>query len=136
MNILIIGSGGREHAIGWKISQSKKTDKLFFAPGNAGTSSLGTNLDIDVNDYNTVKQTALEHRVDLIVVGPEIPLIEGIHDSFSEDKTVQHIKIIGPKKAGAQLEGSTDFAKSFMLRHNIPTAKHLSVTNNNFSEGI
>ncbi len=136
MNILIIGSGGREHAIGWKISQSKKTDKLFFAPGNAGTSSLGTNLDIDVNDYNTVKQTALEHRVDLIVVGPEIPLIEGIHDSFSEDKTVQHIKIIGPKKAGAQLEGSKDFAKSFMLRHNIPTAKHLSVTNNNLSEGI
>lgn len=136
MNILIIGSGGREHAIGWKISQSKKTDKIYFAPGNAGTASLGTNLNIDVNDFNNIKEAALEYKITLIVVGPEIPLIEGIHDFFSEDNAVKHIKIIGPKKAGAQLEGSKDFAKSFMLRHNIPTAKHLSVTNNNLNEGI
>ncbi|WP_372933841.1 phosphoribosylamine--glycine ligase [Mariniphaga sediminis] len=136
MNILIVGSGGREHAIGWKVKQSKKAKNLFFAPGNAGTSSLGTNINTGVNDFPNLKEAILENQIDLVVVGPEVPLAEGIHDFFAKDPELQKIKIVGPKKAGAQLEGSKDFAKDFMFRHNIPTAKYFTVTKNNISEGL
>jgi phosphoribosylamine---glycine ligase len=136
MNILVIGSGGREHALGWKIKQSKKTEKLYFAPGNAGTLELGTNLEVGVSDFQGLKKTVLENQIKLVVVGPEVPLVEGIHDFFASDPELSNIKVVGPKKAGAQLEGSKDFAKEFMIRHNIPTAKYFSVTQNNLNEGI
>jgi phosphoribosylamine--glycine ligase len=136
MNILVIGSGGREHALGWKIKQSKKTGKLFFAPGNAGTEELGENLNVGVSDFENIKKAVLENQIDLVVVGPEIPLAEGIGDFFADDSKLKNIKIVGPKKDGALLEGSKDFAKDFMLRHNIPTAKHLTVNKNNIAEGI
>ena len=136
MNILVIGSGGREHALGWKIKQSKKTGKLFFAPGNAGTEELGVNLSVGVSDFENIKKAVLENKVDLVLVGPEIPLAEGIGDFFAEDSELQHVKMVGPKKDGALLEGSKDFAKDFMLRYNIPTAKHLTVNKNNIGEGI
>lgn len=136
MNILIIGSGGREHALGWKIKQSPKVDKLFFAPGNAGTVELGKNLEIGVTDFQNIKKAVLDNNIGLVVVGPEIPLVEGIHDFFAADSALQQVKIVGPKKAGAVLEGSKDFAKDFMLRHNIPTAKYLTVTAGNLNEGI
>ena len=136
MNILIIGSGGREHALGWKIKQSKKTDRLFFAPGNAGTLELGTNLEIEVNDFQNLKKASLENQVNLVLVGPEVPLVEGIHDFFSADPKLKNVKVVGPKKAGAQLEGSKDFAKDFMIRHNIPTARYFTVTQNNLKQGI
>jgi phosphoribosylamine---glycine ligase len=136
MNILIIGSGGREHALGWKIKQSKKTDRLFFAPGNAGTLELGTNLEIEVNDFQNLKKASLENQVNLVLVGPEVPLVEGIHDFFSADPKLKNVNVVGPKKAGAQLEGSKDFAKDFMIRHNIPTARYFTVTQNNLKQGI
>ncbi len=136
MNILVIGSGGREHALGWKISQSKKTDKLFFAPGNAGTLMLGTNLDIEVTDFDNIKNAVLKNQIQLVVVGPEVPLVQGIHDFFSAEPELQHVLVAGPKKAGAQLEGSKDFAKQFMVRHNIPTASYFTVTKENLKEGI
>ena len=136
MNILVIGSGGREHALGWKIKQSEKTGKLFFAPGNAGTEELGVNLSVGVSDFENIKKAVLENKVDLVLVGPEIPLAEGIGDFFAEDSELQHVKMVGPKKDGALLEGSKDFAKDFMLRYNIPTAKHLTVNKNNIGEGI
>jgi phosphoribosylamine--glycine ligase len=136
MNILVIGSGGREHAMGWKIKQSKKTDKLFFAPGNAGTASLGANLDIKVSDFPLIKKAILEHDIELVVVGPEIPLVEGIRDFIAEDKERKNIKIAGPGKVAARLEGSKDFAKNFMARHNIPTAKYFTVTSKNRDKGI
>jgi len=136
MNILVTGSGGREHALGWKIKQSEKTGKLFFAPGNAGTEELGENLNVGVSDFENLKNAVLKNQIDMVVVGPEIPLAEGIGDFFAEDPELQHVKMVGPKKDGALLEGSKDFAKDFMMRHNIPTAKYLTVNQSNTSEGI
>ncbi|SHF42576.1 phosphoribosylamine--glycine ligase [Mariniphaga anaerophila] len=136
MNILVIGSGGREHALGWKIKQSKKTENLYFAPGNAGTSELGTNLEIGVNDFAGIKSAVLENQINLVLVGPEVPLVEGIHDFFAADSVLANVKVVGPKKAGAMLEGSKDFAKDFMSKHNIPTARYLTVTRKNIEEGV
>lgn len=136
MNILIIGSGGREHALGWKIKQSSKVKNLFFAPGNAGTAELGTNLDAGVSDFAKLKELTLANEIDLMLVGPEVPLVEGLHDFFAGDPELQSVKVVGPKKAGAELEGSKDFAKAFMARHDIPTAKYLTVTAANLNEGV
>jgi len=136
MNILLIGSGGREHTLAWKIAQSKKLDKLFIAPGNAGTASIGTNVDIKAGDFKALGNFALEHKVNMVVVGPEVPLVKGIHDYFSDTLELSHISVIGPQKRGAMLEGSKRFANEFMLRHNIPTAKFISVTKNNIEEGL
>ncbi len=135
MNVLVLGSGGREHAISWKLSQSSQLDKLFIAPGNAGTSGLGTNVDIDVMDFEAVGKFCLENDINVAVVGPEAPLVEGIHDYFDETPELSGVTIIGPKKAGAQLEGSKEFSKDFMARHNIPTAKYLGVEKKNLAEG-
>ena len=136
MNILIIGSGGREHAFAWKISQSPKADQLFIAPGNAGTAECGTNLDINVLDFKAVGKAVIENKIDMVLVGPEIPLVEGIHDYFLEDERLKTIPVIGPGKEGAQLEGSKDFAKKFMMRQNIPTARYFSVNSGNLEDGI
>ncbi len=136
MNILIIGSGGREHALGWKISQSEKAGKLFFAPGNAGTSELGKNLEIGVTDFPNLKKAILENQIHLVVVGPEVPLAEGIHDFFAGEPELSELLVVGPKKDGAMLEGSKDFAKEFMVRHNIPTARYLTVTASNLEQGL
>ena len=127
MNILLLGSGGREHAIAWKLAQSPKTEKLFIAPGNAGTASVGTNVDISVNDFPALKKFAVDHQINMVVVGPEDPLVNGIYDYFKNDAVLANIPVIGPSKAGAQLEGSKDFAKAFMRRHQIPTARYKSV---------
>lgn len=135
MNILILGSGGREHTLAWKVNQSKKLSKLFIAPGNAGTSQIGTNIDIDINDFNSVKNELVNLSIDLIVVGPEVPLVKGFHDFICSDIELKHITVIGPKKYAAQLEGSKRFAKEFMLRHNIPTAKYKSFSNQSLEEG-
>lgn len=124
MKVLIIGSGGREHALGWKISQSSKLKRLYFAPGNAGTAKLGINLPIQPDDFEELKTFAIETQLDMMIVGPEVPLVEGIYDFFKADPLLNHVKIIAPSKAGARLEGSKDFAKSFMNRHGIPTAKY------------
>lgn len=136
MNILIVGSGGREHAMAWKIKQSPKLNGLFIAPGNAGTSQLGTNIPVGVSDFAGLKKAVIDNQIDLVLVGPEVPLCEGLHDFFSADEQLKHIRFVGPFKHGAQLEGSKDFAKAFMMRHQIPTAKYLSVTADNLSEGI
>jgi phosphoribosylamine--glycine ligase len=136
MNILIIGSGGREHAFGWKIKQSDKVENLFFAPGNAGTSAIGTNLDAGVSDFQKIKTLVLENNIELVVVGPEVPLVEGISDFFAADADLKSVGVVGPKKLGAQLEGSKDFAKEFLVRNNIPTAKYLTVSSENMEEGI
>lgn len=136
MNILIIGSGGREHAFGWKLKQSKRINQLFFAPGNAGTSQIGTNLSANVSDFQKLKTLALQNNIELMLIGPEVPLVEGLHDFFAGDPELSSIKVVGPKKEGAQLEGSKNFAKDFMMRHNIPTAKYLTVTNQNLNEGF
>lgn len=136
MNILVIGSGGREHALGWKIKQSEKTGKLYFAPGNAGTEELGENLNVGVSDFEGIKKAVLENQVNMVVVGPEIPLADGIGDFFAEDSELQHVKMVGPKKDGALLEGSKDFAKDFMMRHNIPTAKYFTVNSGNIDKGL
>ena len=127
MNILLLGSGGREHAIAWKLAQSPKTEKLFIAPGNAGTASVGTNVDISANDFPALKKFAVDHQINMVVVGPEDPLVNGIYDYFKNDAVLANIPVIGPSKAGAQLEGSKDFAKAFMRRHQIPTARYKSV---------
>jgi phosphoribosylamine--glycine ligase len=136
INILIVGSGGREHAMAWKIKQSPKLNQLFIAPGNAGTSLLGTNIPVGVSDFEGLKKAAIEHQIDLVLVGPEVPLCEGLHDYFNDEAGLKHIKVVGPQKYGAQLEGSKDFAKEFMMRHHIPTAKYLSVTKDSLSEGL
>lgn len=136
MNILVIGSGGREHALGWKIKQSKKVDNLYFAPGNAGTSEIGINLESDVSDFDKIKLLVLENKIDLMLIGPEVPLVEGLHDFFAGDPELRNVKVVGPKKHGALLEGSKDFAKDFMMRHQIPTAKYLTVTKENLEEGV
>lgn len=124
MKILIVGSGGREHAMGWKIKQSPKVEALFFAPGNAGTSQLGINLPVGVTQFQEMKQAVLQNGIDLILVGPEVPLVEGIYDFFKADAQLSNLPVIGPSKYAAQLEGSKDFAKEFMMRHNIPTARY------------
>ena len=136
MNILLLGSGGREHALAWKIAQSNKVEKLYIAPGNAGTCRVGENVDIKATDFPRLKAFALEKGVDMVVVGPEDPLVQGIYDTFAEDEATKHIAVIGPTRSGAKLEGSKDFAKGFMLRHGIPTARHLSVTRDNLQEGM
>ena len=136
MNILILGSGGREHALAWKIKQSKKTNNLYIAPGNAGTGLEGKNVDIATTDFPAIKQFVLEKHIDMVVVGPETPLVKGIYDFFYEDAELKNIPVIGPSKKGAQLEGSKRFAKEFMLRHNIPTAKYKSITKENINEGF
>ena len=136
MNILLLGSGGREHALAWKIAQSSQLTKLYIAPGNPGTSSLGTNLSISANDFQSIKKAVLEHKIDWVVVGPEDPLVNGIVDFFAKDEQLRNISVIGPSQIAAQLEGSKNFAKKFMLRHSIPTAKYFSVTSENIKEGI
>lgn len=128
MNVLILGSGGREHTLAWKIAQSKKLNKLYIAPGNAGTSDVGENLNVAADDFQALKQKALELDINLIVVGPEDPLVKGVRNFFEEDEEVKHIPVIGPDKVGANLEGSKEFAKEFMAKHNIPTAAYESFT--------
>ncbi|SNY95035.1 phosphoribosylamine--glycine ligase [Flagellimonas pacifica] len=135
MNILILGSGGREHAIAHKISQSPKVSKLFVAPGNAGTSNIATNVEVGVNDFEGIKALAIKENINLVVVGPEDPLVNGVHDFFLNDVELNNISVIGPQKAAAELEGSKEFAKEFMMRHNIPTAAYQSFTSDNLEEG-
>jgi len=135
MNVLILGSGGREHTIAWKIAQSKKLNKLYIAPGNAGTKEVGENLNVAADDFETLKIKALELDINLIVVGPEDPLVKGVRDFFDNDAEVKHIPVIGPDKVGAQLEGSKEFAKEFMAKHNIPTAGYQSFTLDTLNEG-
>jgi phosphoribosylamine--glycine ligase len=129
MNILILGSGGREHAIAWKLSQSKKVSKLFIGPGNAGTTSFGVNLKLDPGKFEEVKSAVLHNKIDIVIVGPEAPLVKGIHDFFLDDKELNNVPVIGPVKAAALLEGSKDFAKEFMTRNNIPTAAYRTFDN-------
>ena len=136
MRILLLGSGGREHALAWKIAQSKKVEKLFIAPGNAGTSACGENVSIKADDFEALKQFAADNGVDMVVVGPEDPLVKGIYDDFKSDPRTASIPVIGPSKAGAVLEGSKDFAKGFMQRHGIPTAKYRTFNGTNVEEGI
>lgn len=135
MNILLVGSGGREHALAWKISQSPKVDKLFIAPGNAGTSTVGINVPMSATDFPAIREFVLVNQVTMVVVGPEDPLVKGIYDFFKNDPQLASIPVIGPSKEGAQLEGSKDFAKAFMMRHNIPTAKYKSISAGNLEEG-
>jgi phosphoribosylamine---glycine ligase len=136
MNVLIIGSGAREHALGWKISQSNKLGKLFFGPGNPGTSDLGTNLPLKTDDFETIKREVLENEIDLMVVGPEVPLAAGIRDFFTADGDLRKVRVVGPGKSGARLESSKDFAKSFLVRHQIPTAAYSSVTLDSIVKGF
>ena len=136
MRILLLGSGGREHALAWKIAQSKQCSKLFIAPGNAGTGAVGENVSIGVNDFERLKEFTIEQKVDMVVVGPEDPLVNGIYDAFKDDKRTAHIPVIGPSKAGAVLEGSKDFAKAFMKRNNIPTAAYATFDGTSIEEGL
>ena len=136
MNILLLGSGGREHALAWKISQSTKVRKLFIAPGNPGTAAVGQNVDINANDFDALKRFALDNDVKMVVVGPEDPLVNGIYDDFKNDARTTHIPVIGPSRKGATLEGSKDFAKAFMARHAIPTARYKTITAQNIDEGL
>ena len=135
MNILILGSGGRECTLAWKLLQSNKTENLFIAPGNAGTADYGTNLPINPNDFEAVKKEVLRHNIHMVIVGPEDPLVNGIHDFFLSDDRLKNISVIGPQKHAAQLEGSKEFAKEFMYRHNIPTAKYESFTAESLEKG-
>lgn len=135
MNVLLLGSGGREHALAWKMKQSRELNRLFIAPGNAGTAALGTNIPLKVADFEGIKKFSLDNDIDMLVVGPEDPLVQGIYDYFQNDEDVCHIAVIGPSRRGAQLEGSKDFAKEFMMRHDIPTAKHKTVTLESVEEG-
>jgi len=136
MNILLLGSGGREHALAWKISQSKLCSSLFIAPGNPGTAQCGTNIDVPATDFEAVKKTCIDNAITMLVVGPEEPLVKGIRDFFKADKALQHIMVIGPSQQAAQLEGSKAFAKSFMDRHNIPTAAYREFDINNYEDGV
>lgn len=135
MNILILGSGGREHTLAWKLHQSPKLTKLLVAPGNAGTAEIAKNIPIGVNDFDSIKRVVLEEAVDMVIVGPEDPLVNGVHDFFLNDAALKDIPVIGPEKAAAELEGSKEFAKKFMMRHNIPTAAYQSFTTENLAEG-
>jgi phosphoribosylamine---glycine ligase len=134
MNILILGSGGREHAIAWKLSQSSRVDKIFIGPGNAGTETVGINVELDPENFADVKKTVIKHKIDLVIVGPEAPLVSGIHDFFLNDKILSKIPVIGPDMAGAKLEGSKDYAKHFMMKYGIPTASYRSFTKDNIKE--
>ncbi|HEY8401722.1 MAG TPA: phosphoribosylamine--glycine ligase, partial [Cytophagaceae bacterium] len=136
MNILILGSGGREHALTWKIKQSKNCDKLFVAPGNAGTAAIAENVAISLSDFPSLGQFAIDQKIDLIVVGPEAPLVEGVVDYFRNTASLNHILIVGPDKKGAQLEGSKDFSKKFMQKYGIPTASSKTFTADTLSEGL
>lgn len=136
MNILLLGSGGREHAMAWKMNQSPKLQKLFVAPGNAGTQQIAENVNLNPSDHQGIKRFVLENKVDMVVVGPEAPLVEGIHDFFLSDTDIQNIPVIGPDKEGAQLEGSKDFAKDFMQKYNIPTAGYKTITKDTIQLGI
>lgn len=136
MNILILGSGGREHAFAWKIAQSKQYGKLFVAPGNAGTAQIATNVNIAVDDFDAIGKYALEQHIDLILVGPEAPLVKGIKNYFANSPELLHIKVIGPDKRGAMLEGSKDFSKNFMAKYDIPTAKSQTFTKDTLDEGL
>ena len=146
MNVLILGSGGRENALAWKIRESKKVDNLFVAPGNAGTELLTRevngktvgckNVAMKADDFDAIKKFVLENDIEMVVVGPEDPLVKGIYDYFKNDATLKSIKVIGPSKEGARLEGSKDFAKAFMMRHNIPTARYKSFTNETIEDAF
>jgi phosphoribosylamine--glycine ligase len=136
MRVLLLGSGGREHALAWKIAQSSILDALFIAPGNAGTKQYGKNVALNSTDFDSVKDFVLSNAIDMVVVGPEEPLVKGIHDYFLNDSDLVRIPVIGPQKIAAQLEGSKDFAKEFMYRHNIPTAKYASFTKENLNDGM
>ena len=136
MKLLLLGSGGREHALAWKMAQSPKIEKLYIAPGNAGTADAGENVPLKADDFVGIKDFVLSKGVDMVVVGPEDPLVKGVYDFFKEDDQLKHIPVIGPSKAGAVLEGSKDFAKGFMQRHNIPTAAYRSFNGTNIEEGI
>src|SRR5690606_14052277 len=136
MNILVLGSGGREHAMALKISQSPLTSKLFVAPGNAGTSSIATNVEVGVNDFEAIKKLVLTESIELVIVGPEDPLVNGIHDFFLDNPDLRDIPVIGPQKAAAALEGSKEFAKAFMMRHGIPTAAYQSFTAETLTSGL
>jgi len=136
MNILIIGAGGREHAFAWKLKQSDKLGQLFIAPGNAGTAGVGQNLAIETTDFAAIRQAVLERGIDMVVVGPEIPLVAGIRDFFQADDLLKNIPVIGPDRRGARLEGSKEFAKEFMQRNNIPTARYFTVNQGNLEQGI
>ena len=135
MNVLLLGSGGREHAIAWKLNQSSKLTKLYIAPGNAGTASVGQNININIGQFDEIKDFVLSNNVNMVVVGPEQPLVDGIVDYFLSDKSLQNIPVIGPEKAGAILEGSKDFAKEFMSKYNIPTAKYQTFTKSTLEKG-
>ena len=136
MKVLLLGSGGREHALAWKIAQSAKVEKLFVAPGNAGTATCGEKVDIKADDFETLKQFVADNAVDMVVVGPEDPLVKGIYDDFKNDPRTASVPVIGPSKAGAVLEGSKDFAKAFMMRHNIPTAQYKTFNGTTLNEGL
>ena len=136
MKLLLLGSGGREHALAWKIAQSPKIEKLYIAPGNAGTASVGENIPLKADDFVGIKDFVLANQVDMVVVGPEDPLVRGIYDFFRDDAQLSHVAVIGPSKAGAQLEGSKDFAKGFMQRHGIPTAAYQTFDGTSVEEGI
>jgi phosphoribosylamine--glycine ligase len=136
MNILLLGAGGREHTLAWKLAQSPKLNKLFVAPGNAGTAEIAENIALNVNDFQGIKELVLAKNIQMVVVGPEDPLVNGIHDFFLNDATLQHIPVIGPQKEAATLEGSKEFAKEFMMRHHIPTAAYQSFTASNLQEGF
>lgn len=136
MKILLLGGGGREHALAWKIAQSNKVEKLYIAPGNAGTANVGENVDIKADDFGSLKDFAVEKGINMVVVGPEDPLVKGIYDEFKNDARTANIPVIGPSKQGAVLEGSKDFAKGFMQRHNIPTARYQTFNGTNIEEGL
>ena len=136
MNILVIGSGGREHTFAWKLAQSDRCKALFVAPGNSGTQEIATNLDVGVTDFEAIKKAVIDNDIDMVVVGPEDPLVQGIHDYFLNENEIKHIAVIGPQQAAAELEGSKEFAKEFMMRHNIPTAAYQSFTKENVEEGF
>lgn len=135
MNILILGSGGREHTFAWKIAQSPLCKQLFVAPGNSGTSEIATNVNIGVADFQAIKELVLKEKIEMIVVGPEDPLVKGIHDYFLNDEAIKHVSVIGPQKVAAELEGSKEFAKEFLYRHNIPTATYESFTKETVKKG-
>ena len=136
MKLLLLGSGGREHALAWKIAQSPKIEKLYIAPGNAGTRNVGENVAIKADDFEAIKTFVLENGVNMVVVGPEDPLVKGVYNFFKEDEALKNIPVIGPSRTGAVLEGSKEFAKEFMMRHNIPTAGYKSITADNLEEGL
>ncbi|GAE86183.1 phosphoribosylamine-glycine ligase [Bacteroides reticulotermitis JCM 10512] len=135
MKILLLGSGGREHALAWKIAQSPRVEKLYIAPGNAGSNAVGENVNIQATDFEAIAAFALQEQVSIVVVGPEDPLVKGIYDYFQNRADLRQIAVVGPSAKGAELEGSKEFAKGFMMRHNIPTARYKSITSNNLEEG-